>query len=179
MSSELHVYQLQLDYLRSTEYDITASLRAYVRACARWVEANCVIGYVSLAKLDCFKSSKRESTPCRLYVGETFPIPRRTIFSSPSSSSSASTFFVHVSRVPARKLHRKFPLHAACLLARDSSNQWIFSEKHSRAVPVKGFLARVTTFPLFSISFPVQMQSACGRARDHDFYSQCVCANNF
>jgi len=101
MSSELHVYQLQLDYLRSTEYDITASLRAYVRACARWVEANCVIGYVSLAKLDCFKSSKRESTPCRLYVGETVPIPRRTIFSSPSfssSSSSASTFFVHVSR---------------------------------------------------------------------------------
>lgn len=104
MSSELHVYQLQLDYLRSTKYDITASLRAYVRA---RVEANCVTGYVSLAKLDCLKSSKRESTPpvdCTLAL----PIPRRTIFSSLSAlffpfssiypSSSCSFFSVHVSR---------------------------------------------------------------------------------
>lgn len=83
MSSELHVYQLQLDYLRSTEYDITASLRACVYARA-WIEANCVTGYVSLAKLDCLKSSKRESTSCRLYTGETLPIPRRTIFFSSS-----------------------------------------------------------------------------------------------
>lgn len=36
MSLELHVYQLQLDYLRSTEYDITASLRACVRVRAGW-----------------------------------------------------------------------------------------------------------------------------------------------
>lgn len=64
----------------------------YVHMCVRvraWVEANCVAGYVSLAKLDCLKSSKRESTPCRLYVGETFPIPRRIFFSSASSTSFA------------------------------------------------------------------------------------------
>lgn len=68
-----------------------------VHTCARRVEANCVTGYVSLAKLDCLKSSKRESTPCRLYVGETFPIPRRTIFFSSSSS------FMHVSREYSRE----------------------------------------------------------------------------
>lgn len=101
MSSELHVYQLQLDYLRSTEYDITASLRTYVlvraRARAR-VAANCVTRYVSLAKLDCLKSSKRGSCSlppslplpsCRLHVGGTLPIPRRAIFSSFRSSYAA------------------------------------------------------------------------------------------
>lgn len=129
-----------------------------MRACARWVEANCVTGYVSLAKLDCLKSSKRESTPCRLYVGETFPISRRTIFFS--SSSFFLCFLLlraRIARIPARKLHRKFLSRAACLLARDSSNQWIFSEKYSCAVPVKGFPTGVTTFSLFSISLPVQI----------------------
>lgn len=106
MSSELHVYQLQLDYLRSTKYDITASLRACVLARAR-VEANCVTGYVSLAKLDCLKSSKRESTPCRLYVSASDPASNNFFssfyaifcfpFSISSSPPSISFFSVHVS----------------------------------------------------------------------------------
>lgn len=154
-------------------------VHACVHTCARRVEANCVTGYVSLAKLDCLKSSKRESTPCRLYVGETFPIPRRTIFFSSSSSSSASSSFMHVSREYPREncIESSSLARAACLLARDSSNQWIFSEKYSCTAPVKGFPAGVTMFPLFSVSFP--LQSACGRARNHDFYSQRVCTNNF
>lgn len=145
MSSELHVYQLQLDYLRSTKYDITASLRAYVRA---RVEANCVTGYVSLAKLDCLKSSKRESTPCRLYVSVSDPASNNFFFSFYSFFSflfylSLLLLFLllrgRIARILVRKLHRKFCLRAACLLARDSSNQWIFSEKYSHAVPIKGF----------------------------------------
>lgn len=153
-------------------------VRACVRARAR-VEANCVTGYVSLAKLDCLKSSKRESTPCRLYVSASDPASNNffssfcAIFCFPFSFSSSCFLLLRarIARILARKLHRKFCLRAACLLARDSSNQWIFSEKYSHAVPIKGFPTGVTNVSAFlhCVSCAERM-----RSREHDFYSQRV-----
>lgn len=151
-------------------------VRARVRACARRVEANCVTGYVSLAKLDCLKSSKRESTPCRLYVGETFPIPRRTIFSSSSTSSSSGLHLLraHVSCEYPRENCIESSSRARLVCSRETHLTNGFSPRSILApFPVKGFPDGVTTFPLLSVfaSCGSCRAHAAARARDHDFYS--------